>query len=83
MGTALLSLQETSIDSRLARSVWFRGALITVHADSRDTNYGKFALFEMSGYPRRAAPPHIHENEDELFLRARGPACKRLAARKS
>jgi quercetin dioxygenase-like cupin family protein len=66
MGTALLSLQQTSTDSRLARSVWFRGALITVHADSRDTN-GKFALFEMSGYSGGEPPLHIHENEDELF----------------
>lgn len=66
MGTALLSLQQTSMDSRLVRSIWFRGALITVHADSRDTN-GKFALFEMSGYPGGEPPLHIHENEDELF----------------
>jgi quercetin dioxygenase-like cupin family protein len=66
MGTALLSLQQTSMDSRLARSVWFRGALITVHADSRDTN-GAFALFEMSGCPGGEPPLHVHENEDELF----------------
>ena len=66
MGTALLSLQQTSIDSRLARSIWFRGALITVHADSHDTN-GKFALFEMSGCPGGEPPLHIHENEDEFF----------------
>ena len=66
MGTALLSLQETSIDSPLARSIWFRGALITVHADSRDTN-GKFALLEMSGSPGGEPPLHIHEKEDELF----------------
>ena len=66
MGTALLSLQQTSTDSRLARSIWFRGALITVHADSEDTN-GKFALFEVSGCPGGEPPLHIHENEDEMF----------------
>lgn len=66
MGTVLLSLQETSIDSRLARSIWFRGALITVHADSHDTN-GEFALFEASGGPGGEPPLHIHENEDEMF----------------
>jgi quercetin dioxygenase-like cupin family protein len=66
MGTALLSLQQTSIDSRLARSIWFRGALITVHADSHDTN-GEFALFEASGDPGGEPPLHIHENEDEMF----------------
>ena len=66
MGTALLSLQQTSTDSRLARSIWFRGALITVHADSRDTD-GKFALFEMSGCPGGEPPLHVHENEDEMF----------------
>jgi quercetin dioxygenase-like cupin family protein len=71
MGTALLSLQETPIDSRLARSIWFRGGLITVHADSRDTN-GKFALFEFSGGPGGEPPLHIHENEDEFFYLLEG-----------
>jgi mannose-6-phosphate isomerase-like protein (cupin superfamily) len=71
MGTALLSLQQTSIDVRLARSVWFRGALITVHADSDDTN-GKFALFEVSGCPGGEPPLHIHENEDEMFYVVEG-----------
>jgi quercetin dioxygenase-like cupin family protein len=66
MGTALLSLQQTSTDSRLARSTWFCGALITVHADSRDTN-GTFALFEASGTPGCEPPLHVHENEDEIF----------------
>jgi quercetin dioxygenase-like cupin family protein len=66
MGTALLSLQQTSVDSRLARSIWFRGALITVHADSHDTE-GKFALLEVSGSPGGEPPLHIHENEDEIF----------------
>jgi quercetin dioxygenase-like cupin family protein len=66
MGTALLSLQQTSIDTRLARSIWFRGALITVHADSSDTN-GKFALLEVSGCPGGEPPLHVHENEDEMF----------------
>jgi quercetin dioxygenase-like cupin family protein len=66
MGTALLSLQQTSVDSRLARSIWFRGALITVHADSHDTD-GKFALLEVSGCPGGEPPLHIHENEDEIF----------------
>jgi quercetin dioxygenase-like cupin family protein len=66
MGTALLSLQQTSIDARLARSIWFRGALITVHADSGDTD-GKFALFEVSGCPGGEPPLHVHENEDEMF----------------
>jgi quercetin dioxygenase-like cupin family protein len=66
MGTALLSLQQPAMDSRLARSIWFRGALITVHADSQETN-GKFAIFEMSGMPGGEPPLHIHENEDEMF----------------
>ncbi len=66
MGTALLSLQQTSTDARLARSLWFQGALITVHADSQDTN-GKFAVFEMSGCPGAEPPLHVHEIEDEMF----------------
>ena len=66
MGTALLSLQQTSIDSPPGSLDLVPGALITVHADSRDTN-GKFALFEVSGCPGGEPPLHIHENEDEMF----------------
>ena len=66
MGTALLSLQQTSTDSRLSRSLWFHGALITFHADSKDTG-GKFALLEFSGGPGGEPPRHVHKNEDELF----------------
>lgn len=66
MATALLSFEENVVDPRLARSIWFMGGLMTVHADARDTN-GGFALIEMSGGPGGEPPLHVHEHEDELF----------------
>ncbi len=65
MATALLSFQNTS-DSELNRSLWYMGGLMTIHADSQDTN-GKFALIEFSGAPGGEPPLHVHANEDELF----------------
>lgn len=66
MGTALLSLEDTFIDERLARAVWFCGALFVVHADAADTN-GASSLIEIIGGPGSEPPLHIHQKEDELF----------------
>lgn len=54
---------ETSL---LARSVWFMGSLMTIHADSACTG-GNLALIEMYGEPGVEPPLHQHRNEDELF----------------
>jgi quercetin dioxygenase-like cupin family protein len=66
MGTALLSFHRHFPDTRLERSLWYMGALFTIHVDSSDTN-GAFALFEVSGRPGLEPPLHMHRNEDELF----------------
>jgi quercetin dioxygenase-like cupin family protein len=66
MATALLSFNKEFIDSRLERSVWFNGGLLTIHADSTDTN-GAFALVEFNGRSGGEPPLHVHRNEDELF----------------
>jgi mannose-6-phosphate isomerase-like protein (cupin superfamily) len=66
MATALLSFEENILDPRLARSIWFMGGLMTVHADARETN-GRFALIETSGVSGGEPPLHLHEREDELF----------------
>ena len=50
----------------VSRSFLFMGALLTIHADSADTN-GQFALIEAEGGPGAEPPMHVHENEDELF----------------
>lgn len=67
MGTALLFLENKADDLEAARSIRFRGGLITVHADSTDTS-GQFALLEMEGGPGGEPPLHVHRNEDELFF---------------
>ena len=66
MSTALLSFEKGFVSSRLERSLWYLGSLMTVHADASDTN-GAFALFEVSGKPGAEPPLHVHQNEDELF----------------
>ncbi len=66
MGTALLSFENQPAGSKPARSILWRGGLITFHADSSDTS-GQFALVEMEGGPGGEPPPHVHRNEDELF----------------
>jgi quercetin dioxygenase-like cupin family protein len=66
MGTALLSFERNLASPRLARSVWYMGGLMTVHADSADTK-GALALLEFTGGPGGEPPLHVHENEDELF----------------
>ncbi len=66
MATALLSLEQGYPDPRLARSIWYMGALITFHADSAETN-GRFSLIELTGGPGGEPPLHVHQNEDELF----------------
>jgi mannose-6-phosphate isomerase-like protein (cupin superfamily) len=50
----------------VSRSFLFMGALLTIHADSADTN-GQSALVEAEGGPGAEPPMHVHENEDELF----------------
>jgi quercetin dioxygenase-like cupin family protein len=71
MATALLSLDQSVLSPRLARSIWFLGALMTVHADSADTN-GKVSLVEVTGKPGGEPPLHVHQNEDELFFMLEG-----------
>jgi len=66
MATALFPTSETSRDSRLARSVWFLGGLMTSHVDAADTN-GQFALIEVTGTPGGERPLHVHHKEDERF----------------
>jgi quercetin dioxygenase-like cupin family protein len=66
MATALLPIDSEFADSRLSRSIWFLGGLMTVHADAKDTN-GGFALIETCGYTGNEPPLHVHEREDELF----------------
>jgi quercetin dioxygenase-like cupin family protein len=56
-----------SFDYLLPRSVWFQGALMTIHTDGADT-MGDFALVEISGAPGNEPPRHVHEDEDELFF---------------
>jgi quercetin 2,3-dioxygenase len=66
MSTALLSFEHKFPDKKPARSVNFRGGVITFHADSTDTS-GQFALLETKGGPGGEPPLHVHRNEDELF----------------
>ena len=66
MATALLSFENTPSDSRSDRSLWYMGGLMTIHADSQDTN-GQFALIEAKAVPGGEPPLHVHSNEDELF----------------
>jgi quercetin dioxygenase-like cupin family protein len=66
MATALLSFEQPSLNPRLARSIWFLGGLMTVHADASDTN-GNVALIEVTGRPGGEPPRHVHQNEDEMF----------------
>ncbi len=66
MSTALLSFEKDFVDSRLERSLWYMGALLTIHADASDTN-GAFSLVEASGKPGGEPPLHVHRNEDELI----------------
>lgn len=71
MATSLLTSYQVLPDSWLSRSIWFMGGLLTVHADSADTN-GQFGLIEISGGPGGEPPLHIHENEDEMFYVVEG-----------
>lgn len=66
MATALVSYQQSSAEDRLARSIWYLGSLMTVHADASDTE-GRFSLIEVAGGPGGEPPLHVHGNEDELF----------------
>ncbi|HEY2013562.1 MAG TPA: quercetin 2,3-dioxygenase [Bryobacteraceae bacterium] len=50
-----------------ARSIWYMGSCIKIHADAADTN-GQFALLEVLMKPGSEPPLHYHENEDEFFL---------------
>lgn len=60
-----------TFDYLLSRSIWFQGALMTIHADGADT-MGDFALVEITGAPGNEPPRHVHENEDELFFVVQG-----------
>jgi quercetin dioxygenase-like cupin family protein len=66
VSTALLSFDNNLLDPRLPRSIWFMGALMTIHAEAADTN-GKFALIECVTAPGCEPPLHIHRQEDEMF----------------
>jgi quercetin dioxygenase-like cupin family protein len=67
MGTALLSFENNAADKKPARSINFRGGLMTIHADSSDTA-GQFAMLEMLASTGAEPPLHVHRNEDEFFL---------------
>src|ERR1700760_1291806 len=71
MGSALLSFENKSADSKRSRMVLYRGALLTFHADSTDTS-GQFALMEAEGASGSEPPPHVHRNEDEMFYLLEG-----------
>lgn len=64
MATATIS--PTLIDSRLERSLWYMGGLMTIHLDAKDTD-GALALVEVSAESGGEPPLHVHENEDEMF----------------
>lgn len=66
MGTALLSFENKTADLKPARSVNFRGGLMTFHVDSTATS-GEFALLEMRGGSGGEPPLHVHRHEDECF----------------
>jgi mannose-6-phosphate isomerase-like protein (cupin superfamily) len=66
MATALLPLEQPVTETRLERSIWYMGALLTILVDSKQTN-GAFALFEANGRPGGEPPLHVHHNEHELF----------------
>lgn len=65
---ATISQQSTSntTDSRLARSIWYMGGLMTFHADAKSTD-GRLAMVEVDTKPGAEPPLHVHQNEDELF----------------
>jgi quercetin dioxygenase-like cupin family protein len=65
MGAALL-FEQRPADSRRSRLIQFRGAQLTIHADSHDT-HGHFALLELEGGPGGEPPLHVHRYEDEMF----------------
>ncbi len=78
MSGKLVSLEEFQQDqakspgsSLLEKSIWFLGSLMTVHADSADTE-GNSALIEMVGAPGQEPPFHSHRNEDEMFYLIEG-----------
>ena len=69
MATAQMQppVRRGSFDYLLSRSIWFQGALMTIHADAADTR-GDFAMIEITGAAGGEPPRHVHENEDELFF---------------
>ena len=64
MATAIATPER--VDSRLERSIWYMGGLMTFHADSNSTN-GAFSLVEVHTLPGGEPPMHVHEREEELF----------------
>jgi hypothetical protein len=46
--------------------IWFLGTLMTVKA-GREQTRGGFTLIEQKSPPGFAAPPHVHEAEEEAF----------------
>jgi mannose-6-phosphate isomerase-like protein (cupin superfamily) len=47
-------------------SVWYMGSLLTFLAESKDSG-SNFSFFEVKMRPGNEPPPHVHENEDELY----------------
>ncbi len=46
--------------------IWFLGTLMTVKA-GHDQTHGAFTLIEQLSPPGFAAPPHVHDAEEEAF----------------
>jgi hypothetical protein len=46
--------------------IWFLGTLMTVKA-GREQTRGGFTLIEQISPPGFAAPPHVHDAEEEAF----------------
>lgn len=47
-------------------AIWFLGTLMTVKANAEQTQ-GAYTLIEQRVPPAFAAPPHVHDDEDEAF----------------
>jgi quercetin dioxygenase-like cupin family protein len=66
MATAQLIHSAFAQESRLAKSIWYIGNLMTIHLDASDTD-GAFSLIEAVSRPGSEPPLHTHQNEDEVF----------------
>jgi hypothetical protein len=66
-GSSLKTMQAYKRSPALENSTWYKGLLISQLAGSSDTD-GAFDLVESRMTKGTEPPPHIHDQEDELFL---------------